>query len=239
MGELALGVAHDVNNILGALQLRLQVLLRDEACQQAQGVNIQALARIVDEGSALVARLQSFARAESAAPGPVDLNECIAGALEIADSGLRLRARDSGVRLSIEKDLGELPPVKGVAQEFRHVFVNLLINARDAMPKGGRIRVAATTTPSSVLVRVEDEGSGIPEQNLERIFQSFFTTKGMEGHGLGLAMAKSVMESSGGSITARNRPDGGAIFELRFIRTRGSARPALGHPRHLVRTASA
>jgi signal transduction histidine kinase len=226
MGEVAIGVAHDVNNILSALMLRVAVLGQDRTCQAAQGHNIEALARILADGSALVRKLQAFARPGSCDVDDVDLTRIVGDAVEIATSGLQLRVPSVAAHVSIDVRLPEtLPLVRATAQDLRHVFVNLLINARDAMPEGGRVCISAETSSQHVVVRVEDEGHGIPEQDLGRIFDSFFTTKGALGNGLGLAIAKSVLESIGGSISARNRPEGGACFELRFSRRRVAHAP--------------
>jgi signal transduction histidine kinase len=241
MGEMAIGVAHDVNNILSALMLRVAVLGQDRVCQVAQGHNIEALARILRDGSALVRKLQAFAR-----PGPcevddVDLGKIVCDAVEIATSGLQLRVPSVSAHVIIDLQLPDtLPLVRATAQDLRHVFVNLLINARDAMPQGGRVVISAESNSQNVVIRVEDEGHGIPEQDLGRIFDSFFTTKGALGNGLGLAIAKSVLEGIGGSITARNRPEGGACFELRFSRRRvPSARVSPRLPSRLPASRSA
>jgi signal transduction histidine kinase len=106
--------------------------------------------------------------------------------------------------------------VLGEAANLRYVFINLLLNARDAMPNGGTIRVRGTHTGSRVVITVEDEGTGIPKAHLHSIFRPFFTTKGSHGTGLGLSMAYGVMSRVGGSITAANRPEGGAVFTLTF-----------------------
>jgi CheY-like chemotaxis protein len=110
-----------------------------------------------------------------------------------------------------------LPPVRGVASEVRRVFVNLLINARDAMSRGGVISVRAWRERGRVKVEVADEGTGIAPRDLPRLFDPFFTTKGEAGTGLGLSIAWSVMERLGGGIEARNRRDRrGAAFTLSF-----------------------
>jgi len=110
-----------------------------------------------------------------------------------------------------------LAPVDGSASDLRQIFLNLLLNAGDAMDKGGKIKIAANSIEHGmVLVTVSDEGTGIRAQDLPHIFEPFYTTKGPRGTGLGLSIASSVMESLYGSISAANRPEGGAIFTLRF-----------------------
>src|SRR5207253_3759249 len=104
--------------------------------------------------------------------------------------------------------------------DLRHVFVNLLLNARDAMPGGGRVEVTARVDRKTVEVRVADEGTGIAREDLGRVFDPFFTTKGERGSGLGLSIAYAVMTRLGGSIKAENCDGRGACFTLSF--------PALG-----------
>src|SRR6185369_8405598 len=99
---------------------------------------------------------------------------------------------------------------------LRHVIVNLLLNARDAMPRGGTIHLAAEHADSRVILNVVDEGRGIPPEHLAKIFDPFFTTKGNRGTGLGLSMAYGVLTRLGGDISAQNRPEGGACFTLSF-----------------------
>jgi CheY-like chemotaxis protein len=107
------------------------------------------------------------------------------------------------------------------------VFVNLLLNARDAMRGGGAIKVEARPEGEQVRVTVTDEGSGIAKENLERIFEPFFTTKGERGTGLGLSIARNVMDRLGGKIVAENRAQGGAQLTLTFpMAPRAPAAPA-------------
>jgi signal transduction histidine kinase len=220
LGEVALGVAHDVNNIIGALQLRVEVLAHDPACVASQSQNIAALQRIAEDAGRLVSRLQSLARPRGEDDQMLDLRQVVMEAAEIAGSGLALRARQAGIELRIEAELGPLPKVRGNADDIRNIVVNLLINAKDAMPAGGVIRVSGESTAREVVIRVEDQGTGLPADIGERLFEPFYTTKGPRGTGLGLAMARRAMERLGGSISAWNRAEGGATFELRFSRDR-------------------
>jgi signal transduction histidine kinase len=216
-GELAMGIAHDIHNTLGAITLRVSILKRDPSAMAAQGRNIEALERIVAEGNALVNKFQGLGRADlSVQASAIDLREVIASAVEIAQSGLRMRARETGVHIHMDTDLPPLPAVIGTSEELRQLFVNLLINARDAMRAGGRVLIRGEMAGDMVRVSVEDEGTGIPPAILPRIFDSFFTTKGEGGTGMGLALARASMRRFGGSIEASNRPEGGASFVLMF-----------------------
>jgi signal transduction histidine kinase len=217
LGELVSGVAHDLNNTLNAMRLRLELLHKDEQLSRSHRGHLDALVRIVTDAGTRIRRLQDFARQR---PDPsaeqVQLAPVIQEAVEIARSDIEHRAAHEGVELRIELDLPRLPLVSGVEAELRYVFINLLLNARDAMPRGGTIRVRGAVSDGRVIITVEDEGTGIPEGHLRSIFRPFFTTKGSRGTGLGLSMAYGVMARAGGSITAANRQQGGAVFTLTF-----------------------
>jgi signal transduction histidine kinase len=227
LGELASGVAHDLSNTLHAMRLRLEMIERDTEFAERQRGHLDALLRIVTDAGTRVRNLQDFARQRPEHPDEqVQLTEVIREAVEIARSDIEHRAARQGLSLRIETEVPPLPMVQGEAANLRYVFINLLLNARDAMPRGGIIRVRGTHAGSRVVITVEDEGTGIPEAHLHSIFRPFFTTKGSLGTGLGLSMAYGVMSRAGGSITAANRPEGGAVFTLTFPLQRPSLAPA-------------
>ncbi len=214
VGELASGIAHDLNNTLHALGLRLSRLSGCVAGCPEHAEDLRVAERIASDAGARVRRLQDLAKRREDVPDEsVDLAAVIAGAVEVA----RPEVSDPARGLSVDVTLPTLPRVVGNGAELEHVFVNLFLNAKDAMPGGGRIVVAGgTTSGGDIEVTVADEGRGIPRDFLERIFEPFFTTKGRRGTGLGLSMAAGVMRRLGGSISADNRPGGGAVFTVRF-----------------------
>jgi signal transduction histidine kinase/CheY-like chemotaxis protein len=215
LGELASGIAHDLNNTLGALSLRLELLHNDPICRNTHGENIDAIRRICADAAARVRRLQDFGHRRQDRPlDNIDLGQVVREAIDLARPEIERNAQLDEIPLAIHSDVAELPPVRGDASELRHVLINLLLNARDAMPRGGRIQVTAEVTGGRVHIRVADEGVGIPETHLSRIFDPFFSTKGERGTGLGLAIAAAVLERHEGGITACNRPGGGAVLEL-------------------------
>jgi two-component system sensor histidine kinase ChvG len=140
---------------------------------------------------------------------------------EVVD-GVRRRA-DNGIEIVLTS-AGSPLPVRASAERLTQVFENLLDNARSFSSPGGIVNVALGAQDGTVRILVEDQGSGIPETHLGKIFDRFFTYRPDEpnarnGHtGLGLAIAKAIVESYGGTITARNRPEGGARFEVRLPR---------------------
>jgi CheY-like chemotaxis protein/anti-sigma regulatory factor (Ser/Thr protein kinase) len=184
------------------------------------------MARIVLDGAAMVGRLQDFARRRHDQPlGAVDLARVVAEAIDMARTELEQKTALGAAGVTVRDEVGALPAVRGDASELRHVLVNLLLNARDAMPRGGEVTVAGALEGDRVLITVSDRGSGIPREHLERIFDPFFTTKGGRGTGLGLSLAYGAMQRLGGSIRAANRDGGGAVFTLCFQRAEEMPEP--------------
>ncbi|WNG17258.1 sensor histidine kinase [Cystobacter fuscus] len=220
LGELAAGIVHDLNNTLNAMRLRLELIQRDAEFAERQRGNLDALVRIVSDAATRLQHLQGFAR-QTPEPRPseqVQLARVVHEAVEIARSDIEHRAAREGLSLRLEVEVPSLPLVNGSASDLRYVIINLLLNARDAMPRGGTIRVHGQACSAHVVLTVADEGTGIPPEHLRAIFRPFFTTKGSKGTGLGLSMAYGVVSRAGGTITADNRPGGGAVFTLTFPR---------------------
>jgi signal transduction histidine kinase/ActR/RegA family two-component response regulator len=229
VGELASGIAHDLNNALHAMVMRLTRLMQSAPLTEEDRANVEALIRLATDTAVRIGRLQELGRRRADAPKEsVDLAKLIREVVAVARPELEERSTLRARPITVETELSRLPPIVGASAELRHVFLNLLMNARDAMPDGGRVTVRARHSGRQVVVTVEDEGVGIPAGNLSRIFDPFYTTKGSRGTGLGLSIAHGVMRRLGGSIAAANRPGGGAVMTLRFPFARGSAaaRPA-------------
>jgi signal transduction histidine kinase/ActR/RegA family two-component response regulator len=220
IGEVASGVAHDLNNALNVMRLRL-ALMQAQAIDDEQKTQIASLTRIIDDAATRVARMQDLSRKQSEEPlDVIDLREIIDESVELASTQLEQLSLH-GKRFHVVTNVPAHLQVRANAAELKHLFVNLLLNARDAMPGGGTISIEGHCEEGAAIVAVADEGTGIPEENLERIFESFFTTKGKDGTGLGLSMARGAMSRIGGTISARNRAPRGAEFVLRFPRLIG------------------
>ena len=235
LGVLASGVSHDLNNLLNVLSLRLHLLGADPAVVATQGENVRALTRITQDAAATVGRLQEFARRRRDVPNEtLDVKAVVEGACALARPELSSSSALRGVEVRIECALHDgLPPVRGSPGDFRQVLLNLVLNARDAMPNGGVVTVRARLEGSVVLIEVRDQGTGIAAEHLPRLFDPFFTTKGKRGTGLGLSIAYSVVSRSGGDISAANAREGGAVFTLRLPvaqEQRRTAKPAAPQP---------
>jgi signal transduction histidine kinase/CheY-like chemotaxis protein len=215
VGEVASGVAHDLNNALNVMRLRLDLLGR-ELPESSHSAHLPALTRIVRDAAKRVARVHDLSHRETEERLElVELPVVIAEALALARTELEQHALVDGKSYRLVSDVPQMPPVRANAAELKHVFVNLLLNARDAMPGGGRIAIEGRREQDFAVVTVADEGTGIADEHLERVFDAFFTTKG-GGTGLGLSMARGTMARLGGSIFARNRRPAGVELVLRF-----------------------
>jgi signal transduction histidine kinase/CheY-like chemotaxis protein len=218
IGELASGIAHDLNNTLHAMNLRLSLIEQSDVCRSAQESNIAALSRAVNDAALVVGRLQDFARQKGdRSLDAVDVSAVVKEAIEMVRTTIEGESSLAGTPVRIRTRLPSfLPAVTALPSEVRHVAVNLLLNARDAMPKGGTIEIVGEARGERVILKVLDEGGGIPDKDLENIFSPFFTTKGKRGTGLGLSNARAVLGRVGAEISARNRQGGGACFTLSF-----------------------
>ncbi len=209
LGEMASGVAHHFNNMLAAILGRAQLmqpLVADPKIRQG----LSTIERLAQGGAQVVRRIQEFTRVRRwRPPGEVRLQEVVADALEFTRGRWETAAQAAGRGYRVETDLGAVPPVLGTASELREALVNIVMNAFDAMPEGGRLRISATATGDRVELRVADSGGGMPEEVRRRALEPFFTTKGPRSSGLGLAVAYGIVERHGGALTIESEPGRG------------------------------
>lgn len=228
LGELAAGVAHDFNNVLGAILGRAQLLKNrlDDAELKKHAVIIEKAAT---DGAETVRRIQEIGRQEGTDDFvDVDVHEILQDVADLTVPRWRDRTRqeDRPVDLEVERWSHGEPMVRGNPHELREVLINLVHNAVDAMPEGGRITLSATVTGGEggelCEIRVTDSGTGIPDHVKARIFDPFFTTKGEHGTGLGLSVSYSIIQRHGGDLEVHSRhdgPDHGTTFVISLPRT--------------------
>jgi GAF domain-containing protein/CheY-like chemotaxis protein/anti-sigma regulatory factor (Ser/Thr protein kinase) len=218
LGEMASGVAHDFNNVLAAILGRAQLLQRYVQDAKLAGW-LQVIERSALDGAQTVRRLQEFARVRRDQPfGPVDLNAVIRDALEMTQSRWREDALRQGIVIDARTSTAPLATVAGDAAELREALTNLILNAVDAMPRGGTIKLSTAVSGDSVELTVTDTGMGIPPAVREKIFDPFFTTKGPEGTGLGLSMTYGILSRHGARIGVESEEGQGSTFRITFPR---------------------
>jgi PAS domain S-box-containing protein len=227
LGELTASIAHEVNQPLGAILSNAdaaEMLLERGDADLAEVRQILADIRRDDlRASEVIQRVRALVGKHEVSMSRLDVNT-------VLGDSLRLVAPDAQRRgVTIVREFApDLPPVHGDPVQIEQLLLNLLVNAMDAMKdtslaRRGLTLRSARAGDNRVEVTVEDSGPGIEAEKLPKVFDSFFTTK-EGGMGLGLALARSIAEAHGGSITAANHPEGGAVFRLVF--------PANGHPSH-------
>jgi CheY-like chemotaxis protein len=215
---MASGVAHDFNNVLAAILGRAQLLQRHVRDAKLAGW-LQVIERSALDGAQTVRRLQEFARVRRDQPfGPVDLNAVVRDALEMTQSRWREDALRQGIVIDARVSTTPDATVAGDAAELREVLTNLILNAVDAMPQGGALRVSTAVVGAGVELTVADTGVGIPAALRERIFDPFFTTKGPQGTGLGLSMTYGILSRHGARIAVESEEGRGSTFRITFPR---------------------
>jgi hypothetical protein len=222
IGLLAAGVAHEVNTPLTGIASYIQMLLEDTPPGDARAGLLRKVEKQVFRASDIVNGLLNFSRGGDQAFHPTDLNSAVEEAIGLFEPHLR------NTRILLERDLAsDLPPVRGIRREIQQVVVNLLLNARDAMPRGGTIRVTTRCTGAGVELVIADTGRGIPADHLHRIYDPFFTTKGVgRGTGLGLSVTYGIVRKHSGSIDVSSAAEQGTVFTIALPAAEEPARAA-------------
>jgi PAS domain S-box-containing protein len=210
IGLLAAGVAHEVNTPLAVISTYAQMLAKQVADDTQKSVILDKIAKQTFRASEIVNSLLNFSRTSSTSFGEVKLNRVIQETLSLLEHQLQ----KTGIQVRTELD-PELGPVHGNAGKLQQVFLNLILNARDAMRSGGVVEVRTWQEGARARIEVADSGTGIAPEHLHRVYDPFFTTKpARQGTGLGLAVTYGIIQEHGGSIEVANRPGGGAQFRI-------------------------
>jgi PAS domain S-box-containing protein len=214
LGQLASGVAHDFNNALAAILGRAQ-LMRRQIHDEAMTRNLDIIQTAAEDAAATVRRIQTFARQSQAKEFELlEAGSLLRDAVEITRTRWENEARTRGLHYEVELDAQGEMHTRGSASELREVFVNLIVNAVDAMPFGGRLSIGCERKDEHLCLRFSDTGMGMSEEVRERIFEPFYTTKGMQGTGLGLAVSYGIIERHGGQINVESEVGKGTTFEI-------------------------
>jgi signal transduction histidine kinase len=222
---MAAGVAHDFNNVLGAILGRVQLIklglgrteegvgaMPHEALQRELSVIEQAAL----DGAHTIKKIQEFTRQKGneCLFVPLNMNEIVEGAIELMKTKIKDEADERGISIKVQTINNEISSVMGNPAELREVLINLMMNSIDAMPKGGTITFKTGTENGHVSIEVVDDGIGMPESVRKRIFDPFFTTKGVQRSGLGLSISYGIIHRHQGEIRAQSREGMGTTFRI-------------------------
>ncbi|MCA9613987.1 MAG: PAS domain-containing protein [Sandaracinus sp.] len=207
VGELAAGVAHDMNNLLTVLQLHV------ESMRRRSGSANEASLRSMEEAVQLASEM-THGVLRLAKPGEDEGRAQVALASLVGDTVRLVRSTLLRKYELVLTSTGRPATLDGSATRLQQMLLNLIVNARDAMPEGGRIDVSVVATEDEAQIRVSDRGPGIAPELLPRIFTPFFTTKGAAGTGLGLSVVRGVAEEHGGRIEVSSEPGEGTTFTI-------------------------
>jgi PAS domain S-box-containing protein len=226
LGQLTGGVAHDFNNLLMIITGHVQILKR-LAGHDAKGLRaVQAIEKACQHGASLTRQLLTFARRQSVSPQTIDLSERIHSVRDVLDTGL-----GGSVQIDIHVD-ADVWPVTVDPAEFETALINLVVNARDAMPGGGSVTIRASNTHIDddartgdfVAIQVEDTGTGIPPDVVAKVFDPFFTTKPVgKGTGLGLSQVHGFAHQAEGTVTVESELGKGTTLTIYLPRSMSEA----------------
>jgi len=216
IGLLAAGVAHEVNTPLAVISSYTQMLAKQLQGDPQKSGLLEKITRQTFRASEIVNNLLNFSRTSGSEVGDVDVNKVIADTLALLEHQFKV------AKVEVQNALAPaLPAIQGNAGRLQQVFLNLFLNAKDAMPGGGTLRVA-TLNGESVSVCVSDTGSGIAPEHIQRIYDPFFTTKTSpregqsRGTGLGLSVTYGIIQEHAGKIRVESHPNAGTTFTLDF-----------------------
>lgn len=228
LGTMASGIAHDINNAISPIMLYTDMLLEDRALPPRIQKSVQVIQRAVEQVAHTVARMREFYRSREPQQEllPIDLNQLVAQVIDLTRARWSDMPQRRGALIELQTTLApELPAIPGVATELRDALTNLVFNAVDAMPQGGRLSLrtrllepdgASPAARGFVQLEVADSGVGMDAETRSRCLEPFFTTKGERGTGLGLPMVYGTMQRHGGEIEVLSAPGEGTRVTLSF-----------------------
>jgi two-component system NtrC family sensor kinase len=227
IGLLAAGVAHEVNTPLTGISSFVQMLMQAAEPDDPKTRVLEKIERQTFRAAKIVNGLLNLARPAQVDSGPIDVNVVINDVLTLLEHQFRTG------RIQVRKELApSVPFVQGIEYKLQQVFLNLFLNARDAMPKGGWLTIVTRTVGDKTVVEVADTGSGIPADHLSRIYDPFFTTKNIgKGTGLGLSITYGIVREHGGTIACESAPGQGTRFTLSLPTTPARAAAAAASER--------
>jgi len=223
LGQMASGIAHDINNAISPVALYTEALLEHEQLSDRARGHLEIIQRAVDDVAQTVSRMGEFYRMREpqASLVPVDLNKLVPQVIDLTRARWADMALQRGAAIDVRTELAaSLPPIAAVESQIRDALVNLVFNAVDAMPQGGPLTIRTCSAPGAkaraVHLEVLDGGIGMDEDTRRRCLEPFFTTKGQRGTGLGLAMVYGVAQRHGAILEIESEPGKGTLVRLIF-----------------------
>jgi signal transduction histidine kinase/ActR/RegA family two-component response regulator len=214
VAEMASGVAHDFNNALAAILGNTQLLLytaQDEELKET----LRTIEKVAKDSGQTIRRLQDFTKKRVHQElFRVDVNSILKDSIEITKPKWKDEAQSRGVPIEIVSNFEEIPSVAGTDSELRGVFTNMIFNAIEAMPEGGKIEIHTFKKRRNVFIQISDTGIGIAEEAKKKIFEPFFTTKPFTNTGLGLSMSYGIIKRFGGEIDVESKVGQGTAFTI-------------------------
>ena len=213
-GEMAAGLAHEIRNPLAGIKVSMEVLLADLQLEERDKLVLSKVIEEIRHIELLMKNFLNFARPVAAQPTMVDINQLLAKTVDFINNHPSFSAPDA--RRKIVQELApDLPHTSVDPQQLKQVFLNLFLNAADALADGGTITLKTRhdAQTQKIVIQLQDTGKGIPAELVDKVFQPFFTTK-VKGTGLGLAVSKRLVEDNGGSIRVENNVAGGVTFTI-------------------------
>jgi len=212
IGLLAAGVAHEVNTPLTGISSYTQMLLAQTPAIDPKHIVLEKIKRQTLRASEIVNNLLNFSRTGNVEFAELDINRVLDDTIQLLEPQLR------NTQINLERSYGEnLPKTVGNATKLQQVFMNLLLNARDAMQKGGTLTLQTQFRENAILIEIIDTGIGIAPENIAKIYDPFFTTKGVgQGTGLGLAVSYGIIQEHKGRIFVESKPGQGTQFQIKL-----------------------
>jgi signal transduction histidine kinase/NAD-dependent dihydropyrimidine dehydrogenase PreA subunit len=208
LGQLSAGVAHEINNPLGTITIYAHLLLKGLEADDPRREDVMMIVNEAQRAKEIVQGLLSFARETKLRPGDTDVNIVIEDVLGLVANQSLFH------NITIRKNLApDLPTLLADGTQLKQVFLNIVLNAAQAMEGKGKLAIATTMEKDAVKIRIQDTGPGIPPENLDKLFSPFFTTK-EKGTGLGLAISYGIVERHGGRIDVETKLGKGAAFTI-------------------------
>ncbi len=218
LGQMVSGIVHDLNNLVFPIIGFTELLLEREFGISKDGRRyLYQILNAAEDIKNITARLRHFYKKEQDEVESIDLNQIVEEVVELTKNKWEKPSIEKGINIEVGLKLSEdIGKIQGVRSEIREALVNLIFNAVDAMPNGGRIDIETKAEEDSIVVKIKDTGIGMEKEVLERCLEPFFTTKGKNGTGLGLSMVYGIMERHGGTVNISSKPGKGTTVTLLF-----------------------